>query len=92
MQSVVHSWRGLLTALHVPQAPYVLTLPNVLHLATDVTAVCVVAAPQGVQALQDCGHPVRLVTATVDRGLDENAYIRPGLGDAGDRQFGPRWS
>lgn len=60
--------------------------------ATDVTAVCVVAAPEGVQALADCGHPVRLVTATVDRGLNENAYIVPGLGDAGDRQFGPRWT
>ncbi|ADG77613.1 uracil phosphoribosyltransferase OS=Tsukamurella paurometabola (strain ATCC 8368 / DSM / CCUG 35730 / CIP 100753 / JCM 10117 / KCTC 9821 / NBRC 16120 /NCIMB 702349 / NCTC 13040) OX=521096 GN=Tpau_0980 PE=3 SV=1 [Tsukamurella paurometabola] len=60
--------------------------------ATDVTAVCVVAAPEGVRALTDCGHPVRLVTATVDRGLNQDAYIVPGLGDAGDRQFGPRWS
>ncbi|MGF7124570.1 uracil phosphoribosyltransferase [Rhodococcus sp. TAF43] len=58
--------------------------------ATDVTAVCVVAAPQGVDALANSGHPVRLVTATVDEGLDENAFIVPGLGDAGDRQFGPR--
>ncbi len=58
--------------------------------ATDVTAVCVVAAPQGVAALEASGHPVRLITATVDEGLDENAFIVPGLGDAGDRQFGPR--
>ena len=58
--------------------------------ATDVTAVCVVAAPQGVEALAASGHPVRLITATVDEGLDENAFIVPGLGDAGDRQFGPR--
>ncbi|AVP69621.1 MULTISPECIES: uracil phosphoribosyltransferase [Prescottella] len=58
--------------------------------ATDVTAVCVVAAPEGVDALANSGHPVRLVTATVDEGLDENAFIVPGLGDAGDRQFGPR--
>lgn len=58
--------------------------------ATDITAVCVVAAPEGVTALENSGHPVRLVTATVDRGLDENAFIVPGLGDAGDRQFGPR--
>jgi uracil phosphoribosyltransferase len=36
------------------------------------------------------GLPVRLVTAVVDDGLNENAYIVPGLGDAGDRQFGPR--
>ncbi|MEU7143098.1 uracil phosphoribosyltransferase [Nocardia sp. NPDC046473] len=58
--------------------------------ATDITAVCVVAAPEGVAALDDSGHPVRLVTAAVDAGLNENAYIVPGLGDAGDRQFGPR--
>ncbi|MFE3289766.1 uracil phosphoribosyltransferase [Rhodococcus sp. NPDC059234] len=58
--------------------------------ATDITAVCVVAAPQGVTALEESGFPVRLVTASVDQGLNEDAYIVPGLGDAGDRQFGPR--
>lgn len=58
--------------------------------ATNITAVCVVAAPQGVDALATSGHPVRLVTASVDEGLDEHAFIVPGLGDAGDRQFGPR--
>lgn len=58
--------------------------------ATDITAVCVVAAPQGVETLAASGHPVRLVTASVDAGLDDDKYIVPGLGDAGDRQFGPR--
>ncbi|GAD87754.1 uracil phosphoribosyltransferase [Nocardia asteroides] len=58
--------------------------------ATDITAVCVVAAPEGVAALAATGYPVRLVTAAVDEKLNENAYIVPGLGDAGDRQFGPR--
>ncbi|MEE3848830.1 uracil phosphoribosyltransferase [Gordonia sp. LSe1-13] len=58
--------------------------------ATDITAVCVVAAPEGVAALERSGHPVRLVVAAVDERLDETAYIVPGLGDAGDRQFGPR--
>ncbi|WP_225731218.1 MULTISPECIES: uracil phosphoribosyltransferase [unclassified Nocardia] len=58
--------------------------------ATDITAVCVVAAPEGIAALEKSGLPLRLVTATVDAGLNENAYIVPGLGDAGDRQFGPR--
>lgn len=58
--------------------------------ATDITAVCVVAAPEGVAALENSGHPVRLVVAAVDDGLNEVAYIVPGLGDAGDRQFGPR--
>ncbi|MBT0566835.1 uracil phosphoribosyltransferase [Williamsia sp. CHRR-6] len=62
----------------------------VAHGATDITAVCVVAAPDGVQALRDSGHPVRLVTAAVDDHLNDDAYIVPGLGDAGDRQFGPR--
>ncbi|QNG19489.1 uracil phosphoribosyltransferase [Rhodococcus triatomae] len=58
--------------------------------ATDITAVCVVAAPEGVAALRASGHPVRLITASIDEGLNEDAYIVPGLGDAGDRQFGPR--
>ncbi|WP_227998699.1 uracil phosphoribosyltransferase [Nocardia australiensis] len=58
--------------------------------ATDITAVCVVAAPEGVAALADSGLPVRLVTTAVDAGLNSDAYIVPGLGDAGDRQFGPR--
>lgn len=58
--------------------------------ATDITAICVVAAPEGIAALENSGLPVRLVTAAVDAGLNEHAYIVPGLGDAGDRQFGPR--
>ncbi|MFD0927252.1 uracil phosphoribosyltransferase [Williamsia deligens] len=58
--------------------------------ARDVTAVCVVAAPEGIAALAQCSPPVRLVTAAVDDGLNDDAYIVPGLGDAGDRQFGPR--
>ncbi|MDO3647139.1 uracil phosphoribosyltransferase [Nocardia mangyaensis] len=58
--------------------------------ATDITAVCVVSAPEGVAALAGSGLPVRLVTAAIDEKLNENAYIVPGLGDAGDRQFGPR--
>ena len=58
--------------------------------ATDITAVCVVAAPEGVAALGNSGLPVRLVTAAIDDGLNDVAYITPGLGDAGDRQFGPR--
>ncbi|MFD6400554.1 uracil phosphoribosyltransferase [Nocardia sp. NPDC060249] len=58
--------------------------------ATDITAVCVVSAPEGVAALAASGHPVRLITAAIDDKLNEHAYIVPGLGDAGDRQFGPR--
>jgi uracil phosphoribosyltransferase len=56
--------------------------------ASDFTFVCLVAAPEGAARLH-ADHPdVRIVTATLDRELDGNAYIRPGLGDAGDRIFG----
>ena len=58
--------------------------------ATDITAVCMVSAQPGVDALADSGYPVRLVTATIDPALNEDAYIVPGLGDAGDRLYGPR--
>lgn len=58
--------------------------------ATDITVLCAVAAPEGVAALRDAAPDVRLVTAAVDDGLTAQAYIVPGLGDAGDRQFGPR--
>jgi uracil phosphoribosyltransferase len=58
--------------------------------ARDVTAICVVSAPEGIAALERSQHPVRLVTAVIDKGLNDHAYIVPGLGDAGDRQFGPR--
>ncbi|MFC8046593.1 uracil phosphoribosyltransferase [Nocardia sp. NPDC057353] len=58
--------------------------------ARDITALCVVAAPEGIAVLGDSGLPVRLVTAAIDTGLNADAFIVPGLGDAGDRQFGPR--
>ncbi len=56
--------------------------------ADRVCAVCVVAAPAGVTALRECGDVDALVVAAIDEGLDDDAYIVPGLGDAGDRQFG----
>lgn len=58
--------------------------------ADNVTAVCVVGAPEGVAALRECGLRLRLVIGGIDDGLNDDAYIVPGLGDAGDRQFGPR--
>ena len=58
--------------------------------AVDITVVCVVCAPEGVAALEKAAPNVRLFTAAIDEGLNEVAYIVPGLGDAGDRQFGPR--
>ena len=58
------------------------------HGATDVTAVCVVAAPVGVERMESEHPDVRVVTAALDNELDHNFYIRPGLGDMGDRLFG----
>lgn len=58
--------------------------------ARDITVLCVVAAPEGIAALEKSGHAIHLVTASIDRGLNSEAFIVPGLGDAGDRQFGPR--
>lgn len=56
--------------------------------ATDLTAICAVAAPEGIARLRDCGLPVRVLTVAVDEQLNEVGFIVPGLGDAGDRQFG----
>jgi len=56
--------------------------------ADDITIVCAVAAPEGLTRLADSGLPLRVVTAAVDERLNDRAYIVPGLGDAGDRQFG----
>lgn len=56
--------------------------------ASWVGMVSVVAAPEGVKALEAAHPDVRIVTASVDRGLNDHAYILPGLGDFGDRLFG----
>ncbi|MCK2238319.1 MULTISPECIES: uracil phosphoribosyltransferase [unclassified Crossiella] len=56
--------------------------------ATDITAVCVLAAPEGVEKLASAGLPVRVVTASVDERLNDSGFIVPGLGDAGDRLYG----
>ncbi len=52
--------------------------------------VCLVAAPEGIAAFEAAHPDVEVFTAAVDRGLDEHGYIRPGLGDAGDRLFGTK--
>jgi uracil phosphoribosyltransferase len=56
--------------------------------AKQLELVCLVAAPEGIEAVEAAHPEVRIWTAAIDRQLDENAYIRPGLGDAGDRVFG----
>jgi len=50
--------------------------------------VCLVAAPEGIAVVQDAHPDVPIFCAAIDRRLDERGYIRPGLGDAGDRIFG----
>jgi len=61
--------------------------------AATVTAICLLAAPEGVTRVaaafpDDADVPVRVVTAAMDQALNERGYIVPGLGDAGDRLFG----
>jgi uracil phosphoribosyltransferase len=58
--------------------------------ADDVTAVVLLAAPEGVEVMERAlaGTPVTVVTAAVDDHLNEHGYIVPGLGDAGDRLYG----
>jgi uracil phosphoribosyltransferase len=76
------------------------TLETVIQLvasrgAAGVTAVCLLAAPEGLRRIEmafpadKTDIPVRVVTAAVDDRLNEHGYIVPGLGDAGDRLFGP---
>lgn len=58
--------------------------------ATDVTAICLLGAPEGVEALEKAteGRDVTLVLGAMDEKLNEKGYIVPGLGDAGDRLYG----
>lgn len=58
--------------------------------ADDITVVCALVAPEGIAALEKTAPHARVFTAAVDDRLNDVAYIVPGLGDAGDRQFGPR--
>jgi uracil phosphoribosyltransferase len=54
-----------------------------------ITIACVLAAPEGIDHLDKSDMNLHIVTASIDERLNENAFIVPGLGDAGDRQFGP---
>ncbi len=60
--------------------------------ATDITAICIIAAPEGVafmeKSFENCPVPITVVTGALDTKLNENGYIVPGLGDAGDRLYG----
>lgn len=56
--------------------------------ASDITAICVVASPEGVKRINNDHPDVRIVAAGLDEGLNDSYYIVPGLGDMGDRLFG----
>ena len=56
--------------------------------AKRIRFICLLAAPEGIQHVRQAHPDVPIWTAAVDDRLDENGYIRPGLGDAGDRVFG----
>ncbi len=58
--------------------------------ATSVRALCLLAAPEGLEAFQKVHPDVDLYVSCIDEKLDEHAYIVPGLGDAGDRIFGTK--
>jgi uracil phosphoribosyltransferase len=58
--------------------------------ARDLRFLCLLAAPEGVARMKSAHPDVRVVTAALDKRLNEKGYILPGLGDAGDRMFGTK--
>ncbi|GAB4391238.1 MAG: uracil phosphoribosyltransferase [Gammaproteobacteria bacterium] len=60
------------------------------HHISDITFICIIAAPEGIRKLRNVHPEVPIYCAHLDRGLNDKAYIVPGLGDAGDRLFGTK--
>lgn len=60
------------------------------HGGKDITFLCIIAAPDGLQKLAEAHPDIKIFVGNVDRELNEHAYICPGLGDAGDRIFGTK--
>ncbi len=58
--------------------------------ANDIRLVCLVSAPEGIERIRGIHPDVRVWTAAIDEGLNDEAFIVPGLGDAGDRAYGTR--
>jgi uracil phosphoribosyltransferase len=56
----------------------------------DIDFLCIIAAPEGIKKVKDKHPDVNIYAACIDEGLNEKAYIYPGLGDAGDRIFGTK--
>jgi uracil phosphoribosyltransferase len=57
---------------------------------TDIKLACLLAAPEGVERMNQAHPDVTIYTASLDQGLNDHGYILPGLGDAGDRIYGTR--
>ncbi len=60
------------------------------HNPRSIKFLCIVAAPEGIKKLSEAHNDVEIYCATIDEKLNENGYILPGLGDAGDRIFGTK--
>ena len=60
------------------------------HGGKMIKCMCIIASPEGVAAFSEAHPDVKLYVGALDRCLNENAYICPGLGDAGDRIFGTK--
>ncbi|MGN0318385.1 MAG: uracil phosphoribosyltransferase [Lachnospira sp.] len=60
------------------------------HGGRKIKFMCIIAAPEGLEKLHTAHPDVQIYVGSLDRELDDNAYIRPGLGDAGDRIFGTK--
>ena len=56
----------------------------------NIKFLCIISAPEGIKKLEEAHPDVKIYTTAVDEKLNENAYIVPGLGDAGDRIFGTK--
>lgn len=58
--------------------------------ANAIKLLCIIAAPEGIKKIKEAHPDVEIFIASLDRGLNDHAYIVPGLGDAGDRLFGTK--
>ena len=58
--------------------------------ATDIKFMCLIASPEGIRTFHEAHPDIPVYTAAIDRQLDEQGYILPGIGDAGDRIFGTK--
>ncbi|HCC03957.1 MAG TPA: uracil phosphoribosyltransferase [Clostridiales bacterium] len=56
----------------------------------NIKFLCIIAAPEGIKKIEEIHPDVKIYTTAIDEKLNENAYIVPGLGDAGDRIFGTK--